>query len=160
MARVAVVLDGGETAPALEIRLADIAADLLAGSLDAWLDGSLAAVPQPDRGATLTRPLRRTDGRLDPTRPAADLERLVRAYLPWPGTYLELDATRLVVTAAGVAPSQPGDVPGRLVRDRDMPALATGDGRLVLESVTPPGRRPMPGADWLRGRREGGRDAG
>jgi methionyl-tRNA formyltransferase len=156
VARVAVGLDGRETAPGLEARLADVAADLLASSLDAWLDGSLAAIPQPADGVTVTRPLRRADGRLDPARPAAELERLVRAHLPWPGTYLELDGERLVVTAASVAASRPGDAPGRLVRDGDRPALATGEGRLVLESVTPPGRRPMSGAEWLRGRREPG----
>jgi methionyl-tRNA formyltransferase len=104
-------------------------------------------------GATLTRPLRREDGRLDPSLPSADLERRVRAYLPWPGTFLEADGERLVVVAASVGPSAPGDVPGRLVRHGDRPAFTTADGRLVLEAVTPPGRRPMSGADWLRGRR-------
>ena len=58
-----------------------------------------------------------------------------------------------MVTAASVAPSEPGDVPGRLVGHGDRPALATTDGRLVLDAVTPPGRRPMTGADYLRGRR-------
>ena len=109
--------------------------------------------PQPDDGVTLTRPLRREDGRLDPARRPRELERRVRAYLPWPGTFLETDGDRLVVTAASVAPSRPDDEPGRLVREGDRPALATADGRLVLDAVTPPGRRPMPGADWLRGRR-------
>jgi methionyl-tRNA formyltransferase len=85
--------------------------------------------------------------------PAAALERQVRAYLPWPGTFLEVGEERLVVTAASTAPSEPDDVPGRLVVNGDRPALATADGRLVLDAVTPPGRRPMSGADYLRGRR-------
>ena len=83
-------LAGSETAPELEARLADLAADLLARSLEPWLRGDLPATPQPEEGATLTRPLRREDGRLDPALPAADLERRVRAYLPWPGTFLEV----------------------------------------------------------------------
>ena len=146
-------LDGSETAPGLEARLADLAADLLAGSLAPWLRGELPATPQAAEGATLTRPLRREDGRLDPSLPATDLERRVRAYLPWPGTFLEADGERLVVGAASVAASRRNDVPGRLVRDGDLPAFTTTDGRLVLERVTPPGRRPMSGADYLRGRR-------
>jgi methionyl-tRNA formyltransferase len=146
-------LAGSETAPELEARLADLAADLLASSLAPWLDGDLPATPQPAEGATLTRPLRREDGRLDPSLPATDLERRVRAYLPWPGTFLEGDGERLVVGAASVAASRPDDVPGRLVRDGDLPAFTTTDGRLVLERVTPPGRKPMSGADYLRGRR-------
>src|SRR4029077_9320311 len=108
------------------------------------------AVPQPTEGVVLTRPLRREDGRLDPTLPAAELERAVRAYQPWPGTFLELPEGRLVVTAATEAPSAPGDAPGTIVREGRVPALATGDGRLVLDRVTPQGRRPMSGEDWLR----------
>ena len=148
-----VPLAGTETAPDLEAKLSNVAADLLDRSLEGWLRGELTATPQAEDGATLTRPLRREDGRLDHTQPAADLERRVRAYLPWPGTFLEADGERLVVVAASVAPSEPGDVPGRLVRHGDRPALATAGGRLVLDAVTPAGRRSMSGADWLRGRR-------
>ena len=146
-------LTGAETAPELEERLAGLAADLLARSLVPWIRGELPSTPQPRDGVTLTRTLRREDGRLDPSLPATDLERRVRAYQPWPGTFLEADGERLVVGATSVVASRPDDVPGRLVRDGDLPAFTTTDGRLVLERVTPPGRRPMSGADYLRGRR-------
>lgn len=153
VAQEAVTLTGRETAPELEARLALVAADLLDRSLGDWLDGRLEARPQPSTGVTLTRPLRREDGRLDPTRSATDLERQVRAYQPWPGSFLEFDDGRLVVNRATVASGQPGDQPGDLVTHDGRPALATGDGRLVLEEVTPAGRRTMPGDAWLRGRR-------
>jgi methionyl-tRNA formyltransferase len=146
-------LDGSETAPELEARLAEAGAALLARMLDPWLDGAVAARPQAVEGATLSRPLRREDGCLDPAQPAAALERLVRAYLPWPGTFLELEGERLVVQHASVAAEQPGDVPGTLVREGRQPAVATAEGRLVLQIVIPPGRRAMAGDDWLRGRR-------
>ncbi len=153
VAQELVPLAGDEAAPALEERLAALAAGLLDRSLGPWLDGALPTTPQTTDGVVLTRQLRREDGLLDTSRPAEQLERLVRAYQPWPSTYVELDGERLVVTAARVAPSHPGDQSGRLVRDGALPALATVDGRLVLVSVTPPGKRPMSGADWLRGRR-------
>lgn len=153
VAQASLSLTGCETAPELEAQLAELGAALLDRSLDAWLDGALAATPQPGRGATLTRPLHRVDGRLDPMRTAVELERLVRAYRPWPGTYAEVGGERLGVAAARVEPGDPADVPGTLVRHGAEPALATAAGRLVLERVTPPGRRPMSGADWLRGRR-------
>lgn len=154
IAQERVPLSGRETAPELEAQLADLSAELLDRSIGPWLDGSLLATPQPTDGVVLTRPLRREDGRLDPSRPAAELERLVRAYLPWPGTFVEIAGERLVVGAALAAPSEAGDVPGALIRVGSEPALATVDGRLVLERVTPPGKRPMSGADWLRGRRD------
>ena len=153
VARVTMPLDGTERAPALEARLADLGAALLEQSLPGWLDGSLQATPQAEDGVVLTRPLRREDGRLDPARPAAELERAVRAYDPWPGTFLELGGERVVIVDARVAPSQPDDRPGDLVREERLPALATTDGRLVLVTVTPAGRRSMPGDAWLRGRR-------
>jgi methionyl-tRNA formyltransferase len=156
VAQAPVPLTGTERAPALEARLADLGAALLERSLPGWLDGSQAATPQPDEGVVLTRPLRREDGRLDATRPAVELERAVRAYDPWPGTFLELEGERLVVDTAHVAPSQPGDRPGDIVREGRLPALATTDGRLVLEEVTPAGRRRMTGDAWLRGRRADG----
>ncbi|HEU0244480.1 MAG TPA: methionyl-tRNA formyltransferase [Candidatus Limnocylindrales bacterium] len=152
VARARIPLDGTETAPDLEARLAAAGADLLVASLPGWLDGSLGAVPQSGDGVVMTRPLRREDGRLDPDRTAAELERAVRAYAPWPGTFLELGGDRLVVNEATVAPSEPGDEPGSLVVAGDTPALATASGRLLLERVTPAGRRAMTGADFLRGR--------
>jgi methionyl-tRNA formyltransferase len=61
-------LTGDETAPELEAELAEMAADLLAETLPAWLEGSLRERAQPHDGVTMTRPLRRLDGRLDPAR--------------------------------------------------------------------------------------------
>ena len=101
----------------------------------------------------MTRPLRREDGRLDSSRSAVDLERQVRAYQPWPGAYLETAEGRLIVWRAGVAPEEHGDVVGRIVGTRDGGiAVATGEGRLVLETVQRAGGRPMAGPELRRGR--------
>lgn len=154
LAQVPVPLEGDERAPDLEVRLAEIAGELLDGSLGPWLRGELLPEPQAHDGVEMTHPLRREDGRLDPLRPATALERQVRAFLPWPGSHLLIGEERLVVTAASVVPSASGDVPGTVVRAGGMPALATVDGRLLLEQVTPQGRRAMSGGDWLRGRRD------
>lgn len=154
IAQERVALDGTETTPRLEEALEMVASRLLDRSLGPWIRGEIKARSQPATGVTVTRPLTREDGRLDASRPAVELEGRVRAYLPWPGTFLEWNGERLVVSAALVVPSEPGDVPGRLVRHGDVPAFTTIDGRLVLEAVTPPGRRAMSGADYLRGRRD------
>jgi methionyl-tRNA formyltransferase len=111
------VLGGDETAPALEARLAIAASGLLARSLDPWLDGELRATPQPADGGdddAAAAPLRRA---ARPIQPGRLLERQVRAYLPWPGTFLETDGQRLVVLAAASSPSEADDEPGRIVPD-------------------------------------------
>ena len=145
-------LDGTETAPDLEARLAPLAADLLARSIEPWLAGALPAIPQPASGATLTRPLRREDGRLDAALPTHALERRVRAYRPWPGTFLDTSVGRIAVWAAHVEPTLPGHEPGALVAHDDGLAFATVDGLLVLDEVQPAGGRPMTGAALRRGR--------
>jgi methionyl-tRNA formyltransferase len=147
-----VALDGSETAPELEASLAQLAAELLADSLPAWVSGGLTERPQPVEGASLTRPLRREDGRLDPALPAHRLERQVRAYQPWPGSWLEWDSDRIVVWRASVEETRTTDLPGTVAATAAGPVLVTSDGGLRLDEVQPAGRRRMSGADYLRGR--------
>ncbi len=156
VAQVSLPLAGDEVAPALEARLAALGANLLIDVLPDWLEDRRPARPQPSHGISLTRPLQREDGRLDPTRSAAELERLVRAYQPWPGTFVEAEGKRLKVWAAAVEPSAlpAGAVAsGDLVRCGDTVALATADGLLRLDEVQPEGGRRMSGADYRRGQR-------
>jgi methionyl-tRNA formyltransferase len=142
-----------DTAVTLEARAADTAARLLVRALPDWLGGRLVAQPQPEEGLTLTRPLRRGDGLLDANRSAAELERQVRAYQPWPGSFLETSAGRLIVWRATVAAAEPGDLAGSLMAAPDgRLALATGEGRLGLDEVQLAGGRRMSGLEFLRGR--------
>lgn len=154
-------LRGDEAAPELEARAAEAAAALLRRTLPRWLVGEVAPAQQPAAGVTLTRPLRREDGRLDPRRPAVTLERQVRAFQPWPGSFVETAAGRLVVwrAEAAVRPVSPDDggggrvaPPGRLVADGDGLALATADGLLRLLEVQLAGGRRMSAAELRRGR--------
>jgi methionyl-tRNA formyltransferase len=145
-------LAGTETAPELEATAARFGAELLETTLGGWLDGSLVVRPQDDAAATLTRPLRRKDGRLDPAQGAAELSRQVRAFQPWPGSFVEVDGQRILVWTAEVAPEGAGDAPGRLEPDDGGLALTTATGRLRLLVVQPAGGRRMSGADLLRGR--------
>lgn len=151
VARQSWPLTGTERAPELEARAAREGSELLQRTLEPWLAGTAPAIPQTPAGATVTRTFRRGDGRLDPGRSAQELERQVRALTPWPGTFLETEAGRLSVHAAAVGEAAEGDEPGRLVRHGDRLALATAQGRLVLDRVQLAGRREMAGGDFLRG---------
>ncbi len=144
-------LDGTETAPELEAEAARRGAALLLRTIDDWLRGARSPVPQPEAGITLTRPLRRKDGQLDPARSAAELERQVRAHLPWPGSFVKTGEGRLIVHAAEAAAGQPSDQPGRLVADGDGLALTTSIGRLRLLRVQLAGRRITDAASLRRG---------
>jgi methionyl-tRNA formyltransferase len=148
LGQVRVPLDGDETTPLLEEMLEVAAAGLLTANLGPWLRGKLATTPQAEHGITLTRSLRRADGRLDPGRGAQALERQVRAYQPWPGSFIETPDGRLTVWASEVGGTTDA-VPGSLGKV----GLAAADGRwLRLLEVQPAGGRRMPWAAFLRGR--------
>jgi methionyl-tRNA formyltransferase len=146
-------LSGAERTPDLEAEAARQSALLLGEVLEGWLAGTLDARPQLNAGATQTRPFRREDGRLDPQRPARELERLVRAHIPWPGSFVDTELGRVMVLAASVAAPRLGDEPGRMVEQERRLALTTADGRLVLDEAQREGRRPVRGQEFLRGQR-------
>ncbi len=146
VAQERVALAGSETTPELEARLEVVAAGLLDRELGPWVRGERTARPQPEHGATLTRPLRREDGRLGPARPTVDLERHVRALQPWPGSFVETTLGRLSVWSAVVgalSDRQPGIFGPH--------GLSTSDGELILHEVQPAGGKRMPWDAFVRG---------
>ena len=148
-------LSDAETAAHLEAQLSLAAASLLAQTLRDWIDGSLGESAQPAEGATITRPLSRADGRIDPRLPAFVLERQVRAYQPWPGSYIDPGGGRIKIWRAALRERHDLVPPGTLVRvGGDGIGLTTSDGILELLEVQPAGGRRMSGADLLRGRPE------
>ena len=117
--------------------------------------GAATAQPQSEDGASLTHPLHRADGRLDPSIPARQLERQVR-HQPWPGSWTEWHGVRLIVWRASAVESEPGTAaaPGELVTAADGLVLATSVGGLRLDENQPAGGRRMSAAEYLRGRRD------
>ena len=144
-------LDGTERTPGLTARLFALGAGLLADALPRYVAGGLGPVPQADEGATLVKRLRKADGDLDWTQPAAQLERQVRAYDPWPGSATTWRGRRLEVLEAGVAAG--GAAPGAVVEAAGAVGVGTGDGLLVLRSVRLEGRPATTAAEFVRGHR-------
>jgi methionyl-tRNA formyltransferase len=82
---------------------------------------------------------------------AGELERQVRAYQPWPGSYVETPAGRLVVWKATVDGPAFDTLPGTLWSGPEL-RVAPAENWLRLDEVQPSGGRRMPGDAWLRGR--------
>jgi methionyl-tRNA formyltransferase len=152
-----------DDASTLHDRVALRGGELLPRVLRAYVAGELKPRPQPSDGATVCRTLTRDDARVDWTRPAVELERLVRAMRPWPGAWTrvdrEADGFDLGVVAAEIAEASdvaaPSDAaPGAVLADRrGAPVVATGEGFLRLLSVKPSGRGAMPGPSLFHGRK-------
>jgi methionyl-tRNA formyltransferase len=131
-------------------RLAALGGELAVRALELRRDGRLELTEQDDPLATYADKIAPSERRLDPTRPAVELARVVRALTPRVGAYLELeDGDRLGVTAAG---AEQGELePGRLEASSAELRLGCSEGVLRLDVVQPPGRRPMPVDAYLRG---------
>lgn len=145
--------------PTLTERLALIGRDLLVETLPRLAAGKLTPEPQDDALATYAPKIQREDARLDWSLPAVELERRVRAYRGWPDAFTTWQGKGLKVLAAHVgAHAETGEPsPGRVVLasegGQQRPAMVTGDGLLVLDTVMLEGKRPADGADFVRGYR-------
>lgn len=142
-----------DTAGTLSPRLAEIGAELLVETLPAYLSGALIPSPQDDSRATFAPMLKKADGELDFQQTAEALARRVRAFHPWPGTFLIWEDRRLAVHQAH---AHPGPSPGIGVRTSTerSPAIGTPEGILVLDTVQPAGKRAMAGDVFYRGARD------
>ena len=143
-----------DTTGTLGPRLAQSGADLLLDTLPAYLNGALQPQPQDEAGAAYAPMLKKEDGRLDFTQSAEALARRVRAFQPWPGTFMEWEGQPLKVLRAAAEPqAAPGQAPGGRAIFQGLPAVATPDGLLLLEEIQPAGKKPMSGAAFLQGER-------
>lgn len=151
LAQRAIPIAPEETAGSLFEKLSNLGADLLLETLPEYLAGTLTPVPQPQEGVTYTPMLKKEEGRLDFTSPAVELERRVRAFNPWPGAFMELDGTLLKIHQAHIEAGTAAA--GQRLVYRDQPAVATGDGLLILDVLQPAGKKPMSGKAYLAGAR-------
>jgi methionyl-tRNA formyltransferase len=150
----AVRLDAGETGGSLHDKLAKLAAAALMEALPGIADASLDPLPQDEALATYAKKLSKDEALVSWHRPAAELERMVRAFSPWPvaqtrmgDTVLRLWECTLPGGEAGVAP--PGCV---VCEGKTGIDVATADGLLRITRLQPPGKRPMTAADFLNAR--------
>ena len=143
-------ISAADSAEAVHDRLAELGARLIVSTLDGLMRNTIDPVPQPADGVTYAHKLGKEEGALDWRRPAAELERKVRAFHPWPGTWFEFNGERIKVLAAGLALA--AGAPGTLAVGRDgFPVVACGVGGLRFLQLQRPGRSAQPADAFLRG---------
>ena len=145
----AIAIDTGTTAAALHDQLSELGARLIVEALAGLAEGRIQLTPQPGEGATYADKITPDDGRLDWTRPAPVLERLVRALSPRPGAWFVHGNKRIRVLASEIGDTPPMAIPG-LVLD-DCLTIACGDGALRCLRVQRQGKAAMNADAFLRG---------
>ncbi|WP_192575864.1 methionyl-tRNA formyltransferase [Agrococcus sediminis] len=140
----------GATAGALLEQLAELGAHELVEAVDAIEAGT--AVFEEQTGAPSFAPkLTLADGALDLAATAPAVLARWRGVTPEPGAHAVVDGERVKLLALARSGAEPMP-PGRAVLAGRAAIVGTGSAPLELREVQPAGRRPMPGADWLRGR--------
>jgi methionyl-tRNA formyltransferase len=153
-----------DTAVTLMDRLAILGAVTMVKALKLMIKGALIREPQEHAQATYAPKMQKTDGLIDWTLPAAIIERRIRAYDPWPGSFTFLPARlnkpglsgRIKVLQAEVMRQQDeavaGAEPGAVCLISPIgPVIATGDFPICLTAVQPDGSRRMDGKSFLNG---------
>jgi methionyl-tRNA formyltransferase len=139
--------DGGT----LHDKLADLGAGLLLRVLDELAAGRAHLEPQSSEGITYAHKIQKADTRLQWDRPAAELERVVRAFRPSPGASARLGSEPLKIWRARVV--RENGEPGAVILQADDLIVACGTDALAIEELQPAGGRRMSAGDFVRGRR-------
>ncbi len=144
-----------DTAGDLLHRLAVGGAELLVRTLDGIEDGTLEAREQPTEGVSLAPKIEVDDAQVDWARPAAAVDRQVRACTPAPGAWSTYDGQRIKLGPVRPDPDRDTLAPGVLEVTKNAVYVGTGTQPVLLGEVKPFGKKQMPAADWARGVRVG-----
>jgi methionyl-tRNA formyltransferase len=140
-----------DDAGTLHDKLAELGASLLLGVLADLAAGRANAKAQSSDGVTYAHKIEKADTRLHWGRPAAELERSVRAFRPAPGAVARLAEEPLKIWRARVVAGR-GE-PGTVLMQGDALIVACGTDALAIDELQPAGGRRMSAGDFIRGRR-------
>jgi len=147
-----------ETAGSLARRLAQMGAGLLVRTLDLVSRGQAPRRPQDHQRASYAPMMKKSDGKLDWSLSAPELDCRVRGLDPWPSAFTSLQGKMLRLFApTSLAPLEQAQPPGTILPpppgQEEFLWVATGQGGLGLGQVQAAGKRRMAAADFLRGAR-------
>ncbi|WP_447595435.1 methionyl-tRNA formyltransferase [Aquipseudomonas campi] len=151
--KVTTPISADDTGGSLHDRLAELGPPAVLQAIDGLAAGTLQGEVQDDSFATYAHKLNKDEARLDWHRPAIELERLVRAFYPWPICHSTLNNEPLKVLAASLGEGRgtPGTV---LAASKEGLTVACGEGALRLTRLQLPGGKPLAFADLFNSRRE------
>ncbi|MBL8999226.1 MAG: methionyl-tRNA formyltransferase, partial [Gemmatimonadetes bacterium] len=148
--RRALPIAADDTTASLHDRLAALGGACIVEALAALAAGALVATPQPAEGVTYAAKIGRAEADIDWSRPAAEIERAMRAFDPFPGAVSSLRDTAVKCWKARVVAGE-GE-PGRVLAvDADGIVVACGRDALRCTVLQRPGSKRLPAGEFLRG---------
>ncbi len=148
-------ITGTETFESFMKKVVETSESLLTSTLKEYVSGSLVPTEQNQTHATICKLLTREDGHLNWNQTASEIERMIRAYHPWPGTWSELivreKPMRLKVLQVIVSDVVTDKSAGTLFQSENKLVVATGNGTLEIISLQLEGKEPMRAQAFLSG---------
>ncbi|MFH1985534.1 MAG: methionyl-tRNA formyltransferase [Pseudomonadota bacterium] len=142
-----------DTSQSLHDRLATMGGELILDTLEGLAQGAISPVPQNPAYATLAPMLKKSDGAIDWTAPAATIAARIRGLTPWPGAFTTIDGKRISVLEATVVPMPESAMPGTVLRRfQNQLVVAAGSEALAITRVQGASGKTLVIADYLRGR--------
>jgi len=141
------------TAGDLHDRLSTLGGDLMVRALAALSRGALSEQAQAEEGVTYAEKLSKQETRIDWTKTAGEVHNHIRGLSPFPGAWCEMPLAdkpeRVKVLRSALA--EGAGIPGTVLLTEEAPVIACGTGAVRLDQVQRAGKKPMSGADFLRG---------
>lgn len=150
----ALKIEEKETGEILHNKLANLGARLLMETIPKWLRKMIKPKPQDEKQATYTKILNRKDGEINWKKPAEVLEKEVRAYSPWPGSFTVWGDKRLKILKSRVFKkinTLTYPIGKTLVAPQNELCVQTGKGFLIVEKLQLEGKKEMVPEEFLRG---------
>jgi len=145
-------LDEHVTGGWLHDRLSRMAADLLIQNLPALASGKLTEQKQNRSKVTYAKKLGKEESWVDWTNSAGQIERRIRAFVPWPGCMFSIEGRPLKILKASAIPHQESASPGQILQvGPEGIVVQSGKGAIRIEKVQKPGGKAMHVADYLNG---------
>lgn len=147
-------LDEKETAGTLHDRLTELSGPVLLEALDLIANDTVLRIPQKEEDATYVTIIDKSLGNLDFTKPAVELERMIRGLIPWPGafTFLKGKLIKIWNTEVSDVSIDGKFVPGRINTSvKDEMFIETSDGSLRILELQAEGKKRMFASDYLLG---------
>jgi methionyl-tRNA formyltransferase len=145
----AITIAADETGQSLHNKLAVLGSDLLIATLPGYIRGDIQPQPQPEDGMTYAPMVKKEEGNINWTQDAVTIERLIRAFTPWPGTYTHWNGQQIKILSGFVAEGQVAS--GRVIKTASGIAVGAGAGLLVLQQIQLAGRKAMSAEEFIRG---------
>jgi methionyl-tRNA formyltransferase len=147
-------IEASDTQGTLKEKLAELGADTMLEAIELAARSTLVETPQDETLATYTAPVEKKNAVIDWTASAVQIERMTRAYDPWPVARTLIGGGEVLIWRAAVEEvDSVGDSPGKIVSVKPNPVVQCGVGRLRLLEVQGAGRKRIGAADFVRGKR-------